>query len=90
MSVDAVSLLLRRGCVLVLIHMHAGWWRLPRDDMCIHLCLAAIAFVCMHAGWWRLPRDDMATVITIVRRLARLQWALLLNFEEGFDCVMQV
>jgi hypothetical protein len=35
------------------------------------------------AGRWHLPFEEMSALLTIIRRLARLEWALLLDWEDG-------
>ncbi|GAX75211.1 hypothetical protein CEUSTIGMA_g2655.t1 [Chlamydomonas eustigma] len=37
------------------------------------------------AGRWHLPYEDMRMLVAAVRRIVRLQWTLLLSFEQGFD-----
>eukprot|EP00798_Chlamydomonas_sp_ICE-L_P030402 gene30402-35407_t len=41
------------------------------------------------AGRWHLPCEEMTALITIMRRVARLLWTLLLDFDEGFDEAMK-
>eukprot|EP00198_Chlamydomonas_reinhardtii_P008113 XP_001697450.1 predicted protein [Chlamydomonas reinhardtii] len=40
-------------------------------------------------GRWTVPKKDLEDMATCVRRLARMLWTLLLDFEEGFDAEME-
>ncbi|GAX83155.1 hypothetical protein CEUSTIGMA_g10581.t1 [Chlamydomonas eustigma] len=37
------------------------------------------------AGRWRLPQEDMKVLVAAIRRIVRLQWTLLLSFEQVRD-----
>ncbi|GLC56641.1 hypothetical protein PLESTB_001129800 [Pleodorina starrii] len=40
-------------------------------------------------GRWSVPRKDLEDMATCVRRVARMLWTLLLDFEEGFGSEME-
>ncbi|GIL64723.1 hypothetical protein Vafri_18610 [Volvox africanus] len=41
------------------------------------------------AGRWRVPKEDLEDMVMCVRRVARMLWTLLLDFEEGFGSEME-
>ncbi|KAL6765926.1 Fusaric acid resistance protein-like-domain-containing protein [Haematococcus lacustris] len=70
----------------VFIHQFWGYYMfLPSW---IPLSLYGITF--KQPGKWHLPYEDMDVLITVVRRIARLLWSLLLDFEDGWDTTMRV
>ncbi|KXZ48693.1 hypothetical protein GPECTOR_26g596 [Gonium pectorale] len=40
-------------------------------------------------GRWQVPKKDLQALATCLRRVARMLWTLLLDFEEGFGSDMQ-
>ncbi|GLI59386.1 hypothetical protein VaNZ11_001252 [Volvox africanus] len=40
-------------------------------------------------GRWRVPKEDLDNMVMCVRRVARMLWTLLLDFEEGFGSEME-
>ncbi|GIL77400.1 hypothetical protein Vretifemale_6863 [Volvox reticuliferus] len=40
-------------------------------------------------GRWRVPKEDLENMVMCVRRVARMLWTLLLDFEEGFGSEME-
>ncbi|KAJ9510699.1 hypothetical protein QJQ45_027671 [Haematococcus lacustris] len=69
----------------VFIHQFWGYYMfLPSW---IPLSLYGITF--KQPGKWHLPYEDMDVLITVVRRIARLLWSLLLDFEDGWDTTMR-
>lgn len=41
----------------------------------------------MHIGRQALPKTDVQELMTCIRRVARLLWAIHLSFQQGFDVV---
>ncbi|GFR45688.1 hypothetical protein Agub_g7103 [Astrephomene gubernaculifera] len=41
------------------------------------------------SGRWQVPRQDLEDLATCLRRVARMLWTLLLDFEEGFGAEME-
>jgi hypothetical protein len=46
------------------------------------LQLTVVSSLTAQAGRWHLPYEDMRMLVAAVRRIVRLQWTLLLSFEQ--------